>query len=316
MTNEMILIVDSGSTKCLWMAVKSGNGEAVGSAKEVSQPMTYATNPAQTTTLQPTLRKTYATYTLEEVRTLGINAIQQTEEQITEILATLPPWESVDKVYFYGAGCGAQFGEATLRLKQVLEDHFHPQEITIESDLTATARALFGTGEGIACILGTGSNSCHCLGGQIVANTPPLGYILGDEGSGAVLGRKLINAIFKGHIDLKAELLEALGMSYEQLIHRIYREERANRFLASLAPFIHQHLSHPHVEELVVESFCEFIRKNLHAYPANLDVGFVGGVAAHFEAQLRTALHKEGYTLGKIMESPAAGLLSYHLHHE
>ena len=95
----------------------------------------------------------------------------------------------------------------------------------------------FGRGEGVACILGTGSNSCWCRGGEIVENVPPLGYVLGDEGSGATLGRNLVNGIFKGYIPLRDEFLAAHGLTYEEIIRRVYREPYANRFLASFAPF-------------------------------------------------------------------------------
>ena len=146
----------------------------------------------------------------------------------------------------------------------------------------------------------------------IVQHVSPLGYVLGDEGGGAVLGRNLVNGIFKGHIPLKEEFLAAHGLSYEEIIRRVYREPYANRFLASFAPFIYAHITRPDIREMVLASFRDFAARNLSRYPAGLPVSFVGGVAAHFEALLREALEAEGYRVETIVESPAEGLLKYH----
>ncbi|MFR8224704.1 MAG: hypothetical protein ACLU9X_09400 [Alistipes shahii] len=118
----------------------------------------------------------------------GINAVQHSAEQIREALAELPPCDGVTSVRFYGAGCGETFPEASEKLRRELEAHFGTTDITVESDLLGAVRALWGRGEGIACILGTGSNSCLCRDGEILKNVPPLGYVLGDEGSGADAG--------------------------------------------------------------------------------------------------------------------------------
>ena len=171
---------------------------------------------------------------------------------------------------------------------------------------------MFGRGEGIACILGTGSNSCHCRGGEIVANVPPLGYVLGDEGSGAVLGRNLVNGIFKGMIPLREEFLHTFALTYAGLIRRVYREPAANRFLASFAPFIRAHLDCAPVRKMVVRSFGEFAARNLSGYPAGLPVAFVGGVAAHFEEPLREAMAAAGREVVRIVCSPAEELWKYH----
>ena len=172
--------------------------------------------------------------------------------------AELPPYGAVTAVRFYGAGGSASFPEASEKLRRELAAHFGTEEIVVESDLLGAARALFGRGEGIACILGTGSNSCWCRGGEILTNVPPLGYVLGDEGGGVHLGRNLLNGIFKGHIPLKEEFLAATGLSYEEIIRRVYREPYANRFLASFAPFILAHTDCPEVREMVRRSFGEF----------------------------------------------------------
>lgn len=270
----MILLADSGSTQCTWIADDGVR--------------------------------------MREMRTRGINAVQHDDEQISGILAELPPCHDVSAVHFYGAGGGGSFPEASERLRKLLARHFQTQEISVESDLTGAARALWGRGEGIACILGTGSNSGCCRGGEIVRQVPPLGYLLGDEGSGAALGRALLNGIFKGHIPLREEFDAAYRLPYEEIIRRVYREPFANRFLASFAPFVRAHIDTPQVREMVVGAFREFARRNLHSYPAGLPVACVGGVAAHFEPWLRTALETEGYHVETIVESPARGLAAYH----
>lgn len=271
----MKAIADSGSTKCEWIF---GDGDRI-------------------------LR----------FRTAGINAVQQSPDVIRAVLAELPPLDGVEELRFYGAGCGDSFPEASAVLRRELAARFGPgTAIGLGSDLLGAARALFGRGEGIACILGTGSNSCHCRGGEIVANVPPLGYVLGDEGSGAVLGRNLVNGIFKGMIPLREEFLCTFALTYAGLIRRVYREPAANRFLASFAPFIRAHLDCAPVREMVVRSFGEFAARNLSGYPAGLPVAFVGGVAAHFEEPLREAMAAAGREVVRIVCSPAEELWKYH----
>lgn len=271
----MKAIADSGSTKCEWIF---GDGDRI-------------------------LR----------LRTAGINAVQQSPDAIRTVLAELPPLDGVEELRFYGAGCGDSFPEASAVLRRELAARFGPgTAIGLGSDLLGAARALFGRGEGIACILGTGSNSCHCRGGEIVANVPPLGYVLGDEGSGAVLGRNLVNGIFKGMIPLREEFLHTFALTYAGLIRRVYREPAANRFLASFAPFIRAHLDCAPVRKMVVRSFGEFAARNLSGYPAGLPVAFVGGVAAHFEEPLREAMAAAGREVVRIVCSPAEELWKYH----
>lgn len=271
----MKAIADSGSTKCEWIFGDKGR--------------------------------------ILRLRTAGINAVQQSPDAIRAVLAELPPLDGVEELRFYGAGCGDSFPEASAVLRRELAARFGPgAAIGLGSDLLGAARALFGRGEGIACILGTGSNSCHCRGGEIVANVPPLGYVLGDEGSGAVLGRNLVNGIFKGAIPLREEFLRTFALTYAGLIRRVYREPAANRFLASFAPFIRAHLDCAPVREMVVRSFGEFAARNLSGYPAGLPVAFVGGVAAHFEEPLREAMAAAGREVVRIVCSPAEELWKYH----
>ena len=250
----MKIIADSGSTKCAWLLTDGVH--------------------------------------TSEYRTRGINAVQHSPEQIREALAELPPCGPVEAVYFYGAGCGGTFPEATEKMVRELRTHFGAGHIEAQTDLLGAARALFGRGEGVA--------------------VPPLGYVLGDEGSGAAMGRNLVNGIFKGHIPLREEFLAAHGLTYEEIIRRVYREPYANRFLASFAPFVHAHLDCPEVRAMVAETFADFAQRNLSRYPVHLTVACIGGVAAAFEGLLREVLAQGGYRVGRIAASPAEGLIKYH----
>ena len=176
------------------------------------------------------------------------------------------------------------------------------------------AHALCGHQEGIACILGTGANSCLYDGERIVQNTPALGYILGDEGSGAVLGRKFINALYKGRLPqgLREAFEQEMNLTMSTVIQRVYKEPQANRFLASLSLFIGKHLDVPEVRQLVVENFRDFLRNNVKPYGRpELPVSFVGSMAYHYESELREAVQLEGLVVGKILKRPGSSLVRF-----
>ena len=175
--------------------------------------------------------------------------------------------------------------------------------------------ALLGGRAGIACILGTGSNSCYYDGVRIVRNTPPLGWVLGDEGSGTYIGRQLVGNLLKGLCDesLRQLFFEEERLDYDEIIRRVYREGMANRFLASFTRFVARHIDRPELDELVCEAFRAFVRRNLAHYPADAEVSALGGVACHFERQLRHVLATEGMRAGRIVETPDEGLLNYHI---
>lgn len=250
--------------------------------------------------------------------TQGINPFHQSESDIAGIVEReLMPQLSAElakagldqhqigSIRFYGAGCR---GEAIGQLHNVLTLRFpSASEILVGSDLLAAAHAVCGDSEGIACILGTGANSGLYDGREIVSNVSPLGYILGDEGSGAVLGKLFVNGMFKGDIpaEVREEFLATTGQSLDDIIRRVYREPMANRYLASLSPFIHAHLECKEFSELVVRNFMDFFRLNVDHYGRNdLPVGAVGSVAFYYKDQLAEAAHRCGYTLGKIMAKP------------
>lgn len=300
----MKLIADSGSTKTDW-SVTSGNSVAL------------------------------------SVKTQGINPFHQPEKVISDILSSelLPQIEpvvaSISEIHFYGSGCN----EANAVVMQALLSRVFSDDVSssgdgvrvfVYSDLLAAARAVCGTSPGIACIMGTGVNSCLYDGSSITANTRPLGYILGDEGSGAVLGRLFLNALYKGFLpqDMVGEFEQWIGMSYQDIITRVYREPMANRFLAGIAPFIHDRLDIPAVRGIVVENFRNFFRRNVVQYGASslpvgavassadassLPVGAVGSIAYFFRDELCEAASLEGFTLSRVLRSPMDGLVAYHI---
>ena len=276
----MILIADSGSTKTDWAVVDNG-------------------------------RQVVA------MSTQGINPFHQDAENIATVIEEelLPKMGNIEPegIFFYGSGCR----EDKVEMMCGILGKAFPQCARIEAqgDLLAAARAVCGEREGIACIMGTGANSCLYDGNRVVENTPPLGYILGDEGSGAVLGKLFVNALFKGQLPskLKDEWLEEYGLSLNIIINKVYREPLANRFLASTSRFIHQHLSVEPLERMVVYNFREHFRRNVDQYGRkDLTVGAIGSVAYYYREQLQKAATVEGYTLGKVMRSPMDGLVRYH----
>ena len=300
---KTILIADSGSTKTDWALVNVEcsmlrSALPLGSSKNVECSM---------------------------LKTQGINPFHMDEKTISDILENeLKPQlsslhqvpstlhqvpSSLHQIYFYGSGVRPELEEKMVRLLKAAFPE--AEQIEAKSDLLGAARALCGHEEGIACILGTGANSCLYDGQRIVQNTPALGYVLGDEGSGANLGIRFLNALYKNQLpaEIKEEF-EQQGHTLSDIIDRVYRQPMANRFLASLSPFIHQHLEVPEVSALVENSFREFIQKNITAYGRkDLPVSAVGSVAFFYKEQLKKALENEGYMLGRILRSPIDGLV-------
>ena len=189
------------------------------------------------------------------------------------------------------------------------------KQVEAHSDLLGAARALCGHNYGIASILGTGANSCLYDGERIIQNTPALGYILGDEGSGAVLGRRFLNALYKGVLskEIQNSFETSMGLTMASVIDRVYRQPLANRFLASLSEFIHSHLNDEAVREIVIQNFDDFFQKNIVPYNRrDLPVSFVGSIAWHYQSELQESASRQGFTLGTILKSPIEGLLRFH----
>ena len=250
------------------------------------------------------------------VHTQGINPIHQDESVIRSVLTTeLVPQlggRHVNEVFFYGSGVRASEEDA---MQRILQEALDAPNVEARGDLLGAARSLCGCHEGIVCILGTGANSCLFDGTRILLNTPPLGYILGDEGSGAVLGVSLLNALYKGLLPemMRKEFEDELGLSLTDVIQRVYRQPMANRFLASLSPFIHSRLDHPAVRNLVIDNFRRFLQRNIAPYQRHdLPISAVGSIAYYYRQQFGEAANMEGYALGCIERSPLEALVRYH----
>ena len=254
------------------------------------------------------------------IKTQGINPFHQDDDTIRAILCdellpqlyshcSVSEFSSL-KVSFYGSGVRPELEEKIVRL---LSEAFpEAKQIDAHSDLLGAAIALCGHSEGIACILGTGANSCLFDGQRIVKNTPPMGYILGDEGSGAVLGIRFLNALYKDRLPhtILSDFEAYIGMNLAQVIDRVYRQPLANRWLASLSEFIHAHMDEPLIEALVVENFRDFLRYNVDPYGRrDLPVSALGSIAYYYQSQFLEALKSEGYTVGKILRGPLDGLV-------
>lgn len=255
----------------------------------------------------------------KQVFTMGMNAVMLTEEEIrSRIAEELVPELTgypVDRVYFYGAGCISE--DVCSNVSRAISTNF-PDATTVEvhTDLLAAARALFGHNPGIACILGTGSNSCYYDGTEIVDNVSPLGYILGDEGSGAVLGKILLGDILKNQLpaDLCTKFLQQYDLDRISIIRRVYKEPQPNRFLASVTPFLIENIKRPEIHALVLNAFTAFFRRNIAQYPSykTLDVNFIGSIAYYYRAVLEEAAQACGCKIGTIIKSPMEGLIKFH----
>lgn len=273
----MILIADGGSTKVDWCLADQGK-------------------------------------MVKRMATLGANPFFRTEDDMAgewrDCLLPALAGYPVEAVRFYGAGCASD--EKSEVVRRALASCFDCPDVRVASDLLGAAIGLCGHRAGIACILGTGSNSCFYDGERITENVPSLGYVLGDEGSGAVLGRLFIGACLKGQLTpgLREEMFDFLGMTTARILDRVYSQPLPNRFLASLCPFIRQHVDDPTVRRLVHGAFTDFLRRNVMQYDyRHHAASFTGSVAHHFEDVLRQAARDCGVTIGTIASSPMEGLV-------
>ncbi len=246
----------------------------------------------------------------------GISPVYQTEEEIAQeikehvfpILADA----SVEAIHFYGTGC---IPEKIPLVSNAIYQSFPIDAIHIYSDLIAAAHSLCGHRPGIACILGTGSNSCEWDGEKIRKQISPLGFILGDEGSGAALGKQLVADALKNQLTpgLKEKLLEAYALTPALIIEKVYRQPFPSRFLASLSPFLHNHLEDASLRRIVTRSFDAFFERNIMQYDyRNQAVHFVGSIAWYYADLLKEVAALKEIRIGEISQSPMAGLIRYH----
>ncbi len=255
---------------------------------------------------------------IQQFKTTGFNAYTHNSDDFQKaILETLGPALSHDvKIYLYAAGVDTkrQKQEIEKKLSGIFNGHF-----TVENDLVGVARSLCGDNQGNVCILGTGSNACYYNGEVVDKVSASLGYVLGDEGSGAYLGKKLLMGVFRKQLspDIVVLFNERYDLDSYKVIQQVYHKPRPNHFLASFAPFIHEHRHHPDIYRLVYQSFKDFY----HAFffqPAISDTSyhFSGSIAHYFSDILRQVGIDMGIHIQNIVESPIAGLVLYHKSHE
>lgn len=278
----MILIADSGSTKTDWRLIDSQGG--------ISQAKTSGFNPFY----------------------------QSTEEICKEIQQVLLPQldRSIDikEVYFYGAGCSTENNIEIV--SKALEMVFSNAAIAINNDLLAAARALCKSEAGIVGILGTGSNTCFYNGQDIAVSRPNLGFALGDEGSGAILGKKIVTAYLYGELPgpLMEKFKKRYDISREEVVENVYKKPFPNRYMASFSQFLYHNMKEPYVYRLIYESFSELFDRHILKYESakNHKVHFMGAIAFYYSNLLRQVANDKGVFLRNIMESPIAGLTIFH----
>lgn len=289
----MILLADSGSSKTHW-CLMAANGQ------------------------------------VSEFFTDGINPFYQTSDAIRNSISNqlLPQmarllWAGkITNIYFYGAGCTP---EKIPFLVHALQSVFKDAQVEVYSDMVGAARGLLGHKKGVACIMGTGSNSCLYDGEQIVRNVPALGFILGDEGSGAVLGKRLVADLLKNQMgqDLKEKFLQQYNVTQADIIEHVYRQPFPNRYLAGLSKFCAENIDDKRICALVYDHFNQFVVRNLRQYyetedgveleeTKNVPVGFIGSIAYYYQDVLRKVLDDQGFTVAQIMVDPMEGLKQYH----
>lgn len=278
----MILLADSGSTKTDWCIADRGKA-------------------------------------VKRITTEGTNPFFQTSDEIAgEVANTLLPGlgeevKKISAIHFYGAGCA--FPEKKRIVAEAIGRYIQVP-IEVQSDLMGAARALCGQEAGIACILGTGSNSCLYDGKEIASNVSPLGYILGDEGSGAVLGKLLVGDCLKRQLPerLTKKLMQQYRLTPALLLENVYKRPFPNRFLASLTPFLLQNIDEPAIYKLVYDSFAAFFTRNVLQYEGALEtpIHFVGSIAFYYQEILKAAAEGVGMTVGRVVKTPMEGLLHYH----
>lgn len=281
----MILIADSGSTKTDWRLIDD--------KKQIHQ---FATQ--------------------------GINPYFQSTEQIIELLNSdlIPQLESnfsnlISNIFFYGAGCGADSKKEIV--SKALLKIFPKANIVIETDMLGAARSLCGQNPGIAAILGTGANTCYYDGENIVENRASLGYALGDEGSGAHIGKTFIQAYLNKEMpeNLSNRFFERFKLGQDEILDAVYKQPMPNRFLASFSKFIYQNLKEQYVIDLVADCFNQFFDKHICKYEKHKEVKLscTGSVAFYYSNILRAVAANKGVNIDTITETPIAGLTLYHL---
>lgn len=276
----MILVADSGSTKTSWCLINA-QGD------------------------------------FRYIETAGLNPCLQSEEVIlNELQTNLCSQIEIDVQYIFYYGTGVTPEKQSV-MAEILKKAFSAA-ILIEaySDLLGSARSVCRNSAGIACILGTGSNSCLFDGNKIIDNVSSGGYIIGDEGSGAVLGRNLLNAFLKRDLSEKIhnDLVKNYNLSYAYIVEKVYRTPMANTWMASFTKYLNENQAEPCIRKIIIESLDAFFEKNIEKYAdyKKYPVHFIGSIAYHFKPLLQQIAEKRQINIGNIIQAPITELSKYH----
>ncbi len=277
----MILIADSGSTKTSWIYT---DGKKI----------------------------------IKKITTVGYNPNYQKDTCLFDSLKLelLPNIDDkcIDKVFFYGSGCSSV--EVCTLVKNTFLKFFPNTHIEVNHDLFGAAVALLNNNEGIACILGTGSNSCLWDGKQIIQNVPSVGYLLGDEGSGTYIGMKILKGIMEGRApsDIISFFYDKYDTTFEGILKKIYDEPNPNKFISGICLFAQENIDNNWIKNAVKQSFIDFIKNQIMHYSnfQNLPLSFTGSIAYHFKDLLLDVCNENNIELGIILKNPIEGLFLYH----
>ncbi len=277
-----VLIADSGSTKTDWVLLKGSK-------------------------------------IIKKVKTIGFNPYFQTKDQINlEILNNLKPYiaeelKKTSAIHYYGTGCSTF--ENCKMVEDCLRLTLNVQQIQVSHDLLAAARALCKKDWGIACILGTGSNSCLYNGETILENVPSTGYLWSDYGGGSQIGKNFIKEYFEETLpsDLRTAFEED-GYNREVILNNVYKKSVPGRYLASVSIFISKHINHPFVIKILKECFDSFFIQQINKYTDSkkYKVHTVGSIGYYYKGLIAETAHKHGYEVGTVLQSPLEGLIQYH----
>jgi glucosamine kinase len=280
----MIIIADSGSTKTEWRVIEGEGAE-----------------------------KSYITSGLNPYLLTGDNIYQLLNEELPDLAGL-----SVSNIYFYGTGCNNSEKENVI--KSTLSRFFSSADVSVSSDLLAAARSLCMNEEGIACIIGTGSNSCYYDGKTIVSNVSPLGYILGDEGGGAFIGKNLLSGVLKKQLPgyVIDNFYKAYPLTRAEILDNVYSRPFPNRFLGQFTRFVSDNIHVPELQGLITSGFDDFIKRNVLQYTEakELPIHFTGSVAFYFRSYLEELINKYRLHLGKVTLKPMDDLVKYHINNQ
>ena len=290
----MRLIIDSGSTKMGWILLDGRTVRNHFITKGFNPNYSDLHDLENIISLVETQCFASPNHTLQDIETQSIASLQQ--------------------IHYYGTGCGSE--QNCQIIKGVFQRYFPQAEITVTHDLMAACHALLGHESGIACILGTGSNSCVYDGENITERAVSLGYLVGDEGSGMHIGREMVRAYFYGFMPdgLKQQFEATYHLDLKVFIDKLYHDGQPSRYLATFAKFAGEHQNEPFIRVLVKRCFDDFIKAFILRFDnyKSLKVNFVGSVAYHFRDILKETLEASKIKVGEIMASPTEGLVRYY----